>query len=143
MSSIKKEKLLIKKLDGNISLKDEIKLRKLFKNVDEFEKEINERKKLRELISQGSERSFSANFENIVMSKIKLEKTISFSPLDDFLEAVFSQFRKMAIPTFAILLLLITLTFVYNGEISLDPIFGSYELTIEESLNPANFLAME
>lgn len=143
MSSIKKEKLLIKKLDGNISLKDEIKLRKLFKNVDDFEKEINERKKLRELISQGSEKSFSANFENIVMSKIKLEKSISFSPLDDFLEAVFSQFRKMAIPTFAILLLLITLTFVYNGEISLDPIFGSYELTIEESLNPANFLAME
>ncbi|MBZ0178333.1 MAG: hypothetical protein K8F36_03500 [Melioribacteraceae bacterium] len=143
MNSINKEKLLIKKLDGNISLKDEIKLRKLFNNSDEFENELNEMKSLRDVIAQNASTGFSDSFESNVMSIIQTSNAFRFSPLDDFLESVFTQFRRLAIPTIAIILVLVTLTFVYNGEISLDPIFGSYELTIEESLNPANFLAME
>lgn len=143
MNAINKEKLLIKKLDGNISLKDEIKLRKLFKNSDEFEIELNRIKRLREVVAQSITPGFSASFESSVMSKIQTENVFKFSPLDDFLESIFTQFRSLAVPTLAILLILVTLTFVYSGEFSLDPIFGSYELTIEESLNPANFLAME
>jgi len=143
MNAINTEKLLIKKLDGNISLKDEIKLRKLFKNSDELEIELKRIKNLREVVAQSITIGFSASFENKVMNKIQTENVFKFSPIDDFLESVFTQFRRLAVPTLAILLLLVTLTFIYSGEISLDPIFGSYELTIEESLNPANFLAME
>lgn len=143
MNAINTEKLLIKKLDGNISLKDEIKLRKLFKNSDELEIELKRIKNLREVVAQSITTGFSASFENNVMNKIQTENVFKFSPIDDFLESVFTQFRRLAVPTLAILLLLVTLTFIYSGEISLDPIFGSYELTIEESLNPANFLAME
>ncbi len=143
MNAINTEKLLIKKLDGNISLKDEIKLRKLFKNSDELEIELKRIKNLREVVAQSITTGFSASFENKVMNKIQTENVFKFSPIDDFLESVFTQFRRLAVPTLAILLLLVTLTFIYSGEISLDPIFGSYELTIEESLNPANFLAME
>ncbi len=95
--------------------------------------------KLAKLIKDNTKNGFDPFFAERVMSKVnsQIERR---SPIDQVMEQLLFQFRKMALAALLILTFLISYNVIDEGELTFASVLDIPQVSLEDALDPINYL---
>jgi len=127
-------KLLYRSLDGDLKDKHQKKLDETLKKSEELRKEKEKVLAQRQAVTDSASQSFSPFFAERVMSKIDGlgEKK---NGLEAFYESFMAAFRKVAVVSAAVLVLLVSYNLVKSDIVPEDELFFVADTTMEEILD--------
>jgi hypothetical protein len=126
--------LLFRSLDGDLKDKDRKKLDEALEKSEELRKEKERALERRRTVTDSADRSFGPFFAERVMNRIDRlgQKTNGW---EAFYESFMAAFRKVAIVSAAVLVLLISYNVIKSDIVPEDELFYMADTTIEEILD--------
>jgi hypothetical protein len=127
-------KLLYRSLDDELNVKDQKKLYKALEKSEELRKQKEGLLAQRQVVSESAGHSFGPYFADRVMNRIE-GLSQKKNGLEAFYESFMAAFRKVAIVSAVILVLLISYNIVKSDIVQEDELFFMADTTMEEILD--------
>ena len=125
--------LLYLSFDSNLDEKEQKQLAEALKNSEELRKEKEQILAQRRTVSDSAERSFKPFFAERVMNRI--DSISEKNGLEIFYETLKSVFRRFAIVSAVIMIVLISYNLATRDSLSSEEIFYASDVTFEEILD--------
>jgi len=129
--------LLYLSFDSNLDEKEQKQLTEALKNSEELRKEKEQILDQRRTVSDSAERSFKPFFAERVMNRI--DSISEKNGLEIFYETLKSVFRRFAIVSAVIMIVLISYNLATRDSLSSEEIFYASDVTFEEILDLSLF----
>lgn len=127
-------KLLFRSLDGELKAKDQKKLDEELKKTEDLRKEKEKILEQRQAVTDSAGRSFDPHFAERVMNRIEgLGRRKN--GLEAFYDSFVATFRKVAIVSAAVLVLLISYNMIKSDILPEEELFFLADTAMEEILN--------
>lgn len=130
MMDDKLHELLLKSLDSPLSPNEELLLKKGLEDYEELQNLKQTYLKQRELISS-QEFRFKPFLATRVIAQIEKQK----QELGEWIPGLSFAFQRLALPVFAIVLIMLITTIATEQQISIDTILGVSDLSIDDLMN--------
>jgi len=125
--------LLYRFFDSNLDEKEQKQLAEALKNSEELRKEKEQILAQRRTVSDSAERSFKPFFAERLMNRI--DSIFEKNGLEIFYETLKSVFRRFAIVSSVIMIVLISYNLATRDSLSSEEIFYASDVTFEEILD--------
>lgn len=125
--------LLYRSFDSNLDEKEQKQLAEALKNSEELRKEKEQILAQRRTVSDSAERSFKPFFAERLMNRI--DSIFEKNGLEIFYETLKSVFRRFAIVSAVIMIVLISYNLATRDNLSSEEIFYASDVTFEEILD--------
>ena len=125
--------LLYRSFDSNLDEKEQKQLAEALKNSEELRKEKEQILAQRRTVSDSAERSFKPFFAERLMNRI--DSIFEKNGLEIFYETLKSVFRRFAIVSSVIMIVLISYNLATRDSLSSEEIFYASDVTFEEILD--------
>ncbi len=128
--------LLLKSFDESLTKAEQLQLEKALNDSEELRSEKEKFLKMRAMLSNQQEAyHFNSSFEGQVMAKIRAEKMPSkkASHADiDFITALALSFQRLAVPSFALICVMLVYVYLTADTLSLQAIMGISDMSPED-----------
>lgn len=132
-------KLLYRSFDGELTPDEKEKLAFVLQNSSTLRTEKKQIEQLRRMITANKNYSFKPFFAERVMQKVM--NLAESKPVQElFFESLYSIFRPVAIAVTIILFALISYNLSKSDQITLNKALAQPEVTLEQLINPVEFL---
>ncbi|MGB0929809.1 MAG: hypothetical protein ACPGVB_03480 [Chitinophagales bacterium] len=129
-------KLLLKSLDEPLTDAEQLQLEKALTESTKLKEEKENLLKMRAMLSnQQTAYHFNPYFEGQVMAKIRAEKAPSkkASQTDiDFITALFFSFQRLAVPSFALICVVLVYVYLTADTLTLQTVMGISDISPED-----------
>jgi hypothetical protein len=132
-------KLLYRSFDGELTPEEKTKLKLALQNSSTLRAEKTRIEQLRGVLADQQTLSFKPFFADRVMQKI-MNLTDSKSVHELFFESLYSLFRPVVIAVTILLFVLISYNLSKSDQITLNQALAQPEVSLEQLLNPIEFL---
>jgi len=127
-------KLLYRSLDGDLNEKDRLRLDEALEKSEELRKERKKAMAQRQVVAASTGRSFGPFFAERVMNRIEISRPKK-NGLEVFYGSFMSAFRKVAIVSAVVLVLLVSYNAIKSDIVPEDELFFMADTTMEEILD--------
>lgn len=125
--------LLYRSFDEELSAAERKYLNEMLHKSKKLYSEQQKIKLIRDSIAESAEQSFSPTFSEQVMARLRMKKHKQTNGMEDFLDSLWWAFKRVALAGSFITLLLIGLSVIQKGKISIDSLLALPQVNLEET----------